>query len=92
MEREPSYSGLRAVHNAAALGLTVTHAGWRRIFLAITDAISGEITQENIKAIFVGNTRFGERWKIVMDGREVDAIYHPQTVTIGTLIAVPVHD
>ena len=89
MDRDHPYAATGAIHAAGVLGLDIGRAGWRRMFLAITDAVCGEMTQIGITARHVGDTRTAERWRIQTGSDAVDALYDPGTATIVSLVAVP---
>ena len=89
IERDHPYAATRAIHAAGVLGLDIGLAGWRRMFLAITDAVCGEATQAGITARHVGDTRSAERWRIQTASDIVDALYDPHTASIVSLVAAP---
>ena len=82
-----SYASPTAIARANAAGLNLTLAGWREIFLAITDTRSDEPAARNVTASYVGNVRDGgERWRITTSGREFDVIYDPRLARIVLVI------
>lgn len=77
-----TYATPTAISRANAAGLDLNLAGWRDIFLAITDTMSDEPAARTVTATFVGNVRDGgERWHIAA-GREFDVIYDPHVARI----------
>lgn len=78
----PRHGTATAYDGAARLGLHPTEYDFQAAFLAITDAILGEPSS----ARYVGPTRDAERWSVLLCGREVDVIYHPQTATISAVL------
>jgi hypothetical protein len=83
-----SYVTQGAISRANAVGLNLSLADWRGIFLAITDEIASDPpAAQNVSASFIGNVRDGgERWRINIPGREFDVIYEPASARIVLVI------
>lgn len=83
-----SYATSAAINRANAIGLNLSLANWREIFLAITDKIASDPPAANkVTAAFIGSVRDGgERWAIQISGRQFDVIYDPMIAKIVTLI------
>lgn len=83
-----SYATPAAISRATAIGLDLSLAGWRDIFLAITDTMAGEEPlAKHAMASFIGNVRDGgERWHIKIPGRLFDVIYDPKLARIVLVI------
>jgi hypothetical protein len=89
IDHDHFYAATGAIHAAGVLGLDIGRAGGRRMFLAITDAVCGEMTHIGITARHVGDTRTAERWRIHTGSDAVDALYDPGTATIVSLVVAP---
>lgn len=71
------YASKVAITQANAIGLSLSLADWREIFLAITDTMVDE-KASIVTATYVGNVRDGgERWAIKIPSRSFDVIYDP---------------
>lgn len=71
------YASKVAITQANAIGLSLSLADWREIFLAITDTMVDE-KAAIVTAAYVGNVRDGgERWAIKIPSRSFDVIYDP---------------
>ena len=82
-----SYASPVAIGRANAVGLNLSLANWRDIFLAITDTMSEERAAPDVTASFVGKVRDGgERWRIAIPSREFDVIYDPAIARIVLVI------
>lgn len=78
----PPFGTSSAHESAARLGLSTTERDFRAGFLSITDALLGEPST----AHYLGPTRDAERWAVILCGREVDVIYHPDRAMISTVM------
>lgn len=79
-----SYVTQSEINRAKAVGLNLSLANWREIFLAITDEIAREPpAASNVVAAFIGKFRDGgERWRITHPYWEFDVIYDPALARI----------
>jgi hypothetical protein len=81
------YATQTAISRAYAIGLRLSEADWREVFLAISDEVAGERAAQNVCATFIGAVRDGaERWTVTQAGRQFDVIYDPETVRIVLII------
>lgn len=71
-----------AHESADRLGLSTTDRDFRATFLSITDTLMGEPST----ASYLGPTRDSERWSVMLCGREVDVIYHPDRAMISLVL------
>ena len=72
------YATARAREQAGALGLNISLATWRAVFLAVTAAV----LREPSDAAYVGPLRDGERWTVRIGGRVVDVLYDPAAAVV----------
>lgn len=79
----PPHHGTSSAHESAArLGITTTDRDFRVAFLSITDALLDEPST----ASYLGPTRDAERWAVILCGRDVDVIYHPDRAMISMVL------
>jgi hypothetical protein len=83
INRDPIQYGTSSAHESASrLGLSTMDRDFRAAFLSITDSLLGESST----ASYVGPTRDAERWTVVLCGRDIDVIYHPERAMISSVM------
>lgn len=85
----PAYATERAVSDAQVLGMIFGQAGWRSIFLAITDNLDPygvKAAPAHATARYLGYTRTHERWGVTLSGRAFDVLYSPDSARIDGVI------
>lgn len=79
----PPHHGTASAHESAArLGLSTNDRDFRGAFISITSALLDEPST----AYYLGPTRDAERWAIVLCGRDIDVIYHPERAMISMVL------
>lgn len=79
----PAPYGTSSAHESAArLGLSTADRDFRDAFLSITDALLDRESSSH----YLGPTRDAERWAVMLCGRDVDVIYHPERAMISTVL------